>query len=311
MAKITHDEFYTLFEDVENELKHYDFNNAVVWCPCDDALHSSFYRYFILNFHELGLKKIICSCYGKHGKATVFDGEIECTYCLHGTGAFDTDEVKPFLNECDFIVTNPPFSKFEQITEFCIENKKRFILLGFFGVLYRHGVFEFLFHGNLKLGYTRNKSLEFIVPDWCVCHKENNGVHLVTLSNVVFFTNIDIDKQVQFKSKIKLSDYPFQKYDNFDAWFIPSCSMIPNDCFDLLAVPFTYLTIHDETQFQIVGRLHTYTKNEPELGKFCGEKVFCQSNGKWIYTTCGVLNGKAQFTRILIKRKINGSSTSQ
>lgn len=311
MAKITHDEFYTLFKDVENELKHYDFNNAVVWCPCDDAAQSSFYRYFILNFHELGLKKVICSCYGKQGKATVFDGSTECTYYLNGTGSFDCDELKPFLNECDIVVTNPPFSKFQEITEFCIENNKRFILLGFIGVLYRQKTLEFLFHGKLKLGHTRNKALEFIVPDWCVCHKVNNGVHLVTLSNVFFFTNLTIDKLVQFKSKIKLSDYPFQKYDNFDALFIPKCSMIPNDCFDLLAVPFTYLTNHDETQFQLVGRLHTYPKNEPELGKFCGEKVFCQSNGKWIYTTCGVLNGKAQFSRILIKRKINGSSTSQ
>ena len=57
MAKITHDEFYTLFQDVENELKHYNFKNAVVWLPCDNSAFSSFYRYFFLNFHELGLKK--------------------------------------------------------------------------------------------------------------------------------------------------------------------------------------------------------------------------------------------------------------
>jgi len=311
MAKITHDEFYTLFEDVENELKHYDFNNAVVWCPCDSALHSSFYRYFILNFHELGLKKVICSCYGKQGKATVFDGSTECTYCLNGTGSFDTDEVKPFLNECDFIVTNPPFSKFEQITEFCIENKKRFILLGFFGVLYRHRVFEFLFRDKLKLGYTRNKALDFIVPNWCDYHSEKNGVHLVTLSNVIFFTNLTIDKQFHFKSDVTLADFPFEKYTNFDALHIPSCSHIPNDCIDLLAVPLTYLTSHDETQFQIVGRLHSYPKNEPECGKYCGEKVMCISKGKQVMTTGACIGSRAYFTRLLIKRKINGSSTCQ
>lgn len=311
MAKITHDEFYTLFQDVENELKHYNFKNAVVWLPCDNAYYSSFFRYFAKNFHELGLKKVICSSYGRQGKVTIFDGSSISTHILNGNGSFDCDEVKPFLNECDIVVTNPPFSKFEQITELCIENNKRFILLGFFGVLYRHKVFEFLFHGKLKLGYTRNKSLEFIVPNWCEYHNEKNGVHYVTLSNVVFFTNIDIDKQVQFKSDVKLCDYPFQKYSNFDAFHIPECSLIPSDCFELLAVPLTYLTIHDETQFEIVGRLHTYPKNEPEHGKYCGKKVMCISKGKQVYTTGGVIGSTAYFTRLLIKRKFNGSSTCQ
>lgn len=311
MSKITHDEFYTLYRDVENELKHYNFKNACVWLPCDDAAQSSFYRYFNLNFEKLGLRKVIATAFGRKGKATVFDGETECTYSLNGTGAFDDAELKPFLNECDYIVTNPPFSKFEQITEFCIENNKRFILLGFFGVLYRHRVFEFLFRGNLKLGYTRNRALDFIVPFGCEYHKEQDGLHLVTLSNCIFFTNLTIDKQFDFTSDVKLADFPFEKYTNFDALHIPSCSHIPNDCFDLMAVPLTYLTNHDVTQFEIVGRLHSYPKNEPECGKYCGEKVMCISKGKQVMTTGACIGSRAYFTRLLIKRKINGSSTCQ
>ena len=311
MSKVTHDEFYTLYEDVEKELKHYNFKNGVVWLPCDNSAFSSFYRYFVLNFHKLGLKKVIASCYGRHGKVTIFDGSNLSTQFLNGSGSFNDEELKPFLNECDFIVTNPPFSLFEQITEFCIQNNKKFILLGFFGVLYRHRVFEFMFHGKLKLGYTRNKSLDFIVPSWAECHKEKNGVRYVSLSNVVFFTNLDIDKPVQFKSKVKFADYHFQRYSNFNAVHVPSCSLIPCDYFELLAVPLTYLSQHDENEFQIVGRLHSYPMNEPEHGKFCGSKVMCISNGKEVFTTGGVIGNKAYFTRLLIKRKINGCSTSE
>ena len=55
------DEFYTMIEDVSNELKHYKhhFKDKIVFCNCDDPTWSAFWRYFHLNFSELGLKKLI------------------------------------------------------------------------------------------------------------------------------------------------------------------------------------------------------------------------------------------------------------
>ena len=59
------DEFYTQLNDIENELKHYreHFHNKVVLCNCDDPYESNFFKYFALNFNQLGLKKLICTCY--------------------------------------------------------------------------------------------------------------------------------------------------------------------------------------------------------------------------------------------------------
>ena len=59
------DEFYTQLTDIEKELKHYrsHFNGKVVLCNCDDPFESNFFKYFVLNFNYLGLKKLIATCY--------------------------------------------------------------------------------------------------------------------------------------------------------------------------------------------------------------------------------------------------------
>lgn len=63
--KSKNDEFYTQLSDIERELKHYrdHFNGKVVYCNCDDSRVSNFYRYFCINFENLGLKKVIAACY--------------------------------------------------------------------------------------------------------------------------------------------------------------------------------------------------------------------------------------------------------
>lgn len=59
------DEFYTLLADIERELQHYwqHFRGKVVLCNCDDPYESNFFKYFALRFNQLGLKKLICTCY--------------------------------------------------------------------------------------------------------------------------------------------------------------------------------------------------------------------------------------------------------
>lgn len=59
------DEFYTQLTDIEKELRHYrrHFRGATVLCNCDDPFESNFFKYFVLNFNRLGLKKLIATCY--------------------------------------------------------------------------------------------------------------------------------------------------------------------------------------------------------------------------------------------------------
>ena len=59
------DEFYTLYEDIENELKHYyEFlKDKIIYCNCDNPFKSNFVKYFLVNFNSLGLKKLYATCY--------------------------------------------------------------------------------------------------------------------------------------------------------------------------------------------------------------------------------------------------------
>ncbi|MCD8207339.1 MAG: adenine-specific methyltransferase EcoRI family protein [Bacteroidales bacterium] len=112
------DEFYTRMEDICAELKHYKehFRGKVVFCNCDDPYESNFFKYFALNFNALGLKKLICTCYG-----TKKDSQLELDFDddksrsseiservaykivlnevkdLNGDGAEDLEDVKIFL----------------------------------------------------------------------------------------------------------------------------------------------------------------------------------------------------------------------
>ena len=117
------DEFYTRLQDIENELRHYrnHFKGKVVYCNCDDARESNFFKYFSLSFEFLGLKKLIATGYKENGKgvALVYEGdkngnrnvddeEISVTE-LNGNGDFRSEECIEFLKEADIVVTNPPF----------------------------------------------------------------------------------------------------------------------------------------------------------------------------------------------------------
>ena len=59
------DEFYTQLCDIEAELKHYTrfFKGKTVLCNCDDPYESNFFYYFASRFNDLGLKKLIATCY--------------------------------------------------------------------------------------------------------------------------------------------------------------------------------------------------------------------------------------------------------
>lgn len=63
------DEFYTQYGDIQKEIEAYleyspnVFRGRVVYCNCDDPFESNFFRYFVLNFNKLGLKRLITTSY--------------------------------------------------------------------------------------------------------------------------------------------------------------------------------------------------------------------------------------------------------
>lgn len=69
-------EFYTQYEDIQNELNHYEdkFRGKTILCNADDPFESNFFKFFIKNFNYLGIKRLICTSYQSSPVAyTIFD----------------------------------------------------------------------------------------------------------------------------------------------------------------------------------------------------------------------------------------------
>ena len=121
------DEFYTQIRDIENEMYHYQhhFKDKVVLCNCDDPYESDFFKYFMIYFNQLGLRKVIATCYagspivqteldffGTQNYNPHFDKrtqaiKLEVTEVtdLNGDGAADLADVKLLLENNRNVVT--------------------------------------------------------------------------------------------------------------------------------------------------------------------------------------------------------------
>ena len=97
------DEFYTQLTDIEKELRHYrkHFRGATVLCNCDDPFESNFFKFFVLNFDRLGLKKLIATCYEgsavaeyRDGKAKPYKAVVTTVHDTTGDGGVDMEDVR-------------------------------------------------------------------------------------------------------------------------------------------------------------------------------------------------------------------------
>src|SRR3989339_1978349 len=89
------DDFYTQLTDIEKELKHYKkhFKNKIVLCNCDDPRVSNFFHYFSFNFEQLGLKKLITTCYKNQNADLFSEHKSERAIYLEYTGDKNRNDI--------------------------------------------------------------------------------------------------------------------------------------------------------------------------------------------------------------------------
>ena len=123
--KAKKDEFYTQLVDIENELRHYrkHFLGKTVLCNCDDPYESNFFKYFASKFNELGLRKLIATCYDgspvqgneltinfgedfdNEPKKTAYKIEITEVKDLNGDGRTDLVDVQELIKNNHNVLT--------------------------------------------------------------------------------------------------------------------------------------------------------------------------------------------------------------
>jgi len=295
------DEFYTQLTDVSKELMHYKehFKGKVVFCNCDDPTWSAFWKYFHLNFEKLGLKKLISTHYDRTEPTYKMeyeggddnDIEVGVKTPLKGNGDFRNAECIELLKESDIVVTNPPFSLFREYVAQLMEYDKKFLIIGNKNSITNKEFFPLLKEDKVWIGY--ESPSEFNTP---------NGMTKKVQGLCHWFTNLDAQKRHEklvLWKKYTPEEYP--RYDNYDAINVDKVADIPCDYDGIMGVPISFVDHYCPEQFEIIWQASGNTR------ACCPSDIL---NNKLHYIQhkedrggCAVVDGKRQYSRILIRKK--------
>jgi len=308
--KAKSDEFYTQLCDIESELQHYttSFRDKVVYCNCDDPNISNFFTYFATNFHTLGLKKLIASCYKEtqmdlfhtaeisHGLFCEYYGDVDSSgkpifeiQELRGDGDFRNIESVELLKQSDVVVTNPPFSLFREFVAQIVRYNKQFLIIGNINAITFKEIFELIQQNKVWLGVNLGRGISgFIVPDNYELYGtevsiNSKGQRIIATNNCLWLTNLEVSQRHEHISLTKTyygneSYYPM--FDNCNGINVDKTQDIPIDYQGLMGVPITFLHKYNPEQFDIVR----FRKG---------------NDGKDLS-----INGKCPYFRILIRSKM-------
>lgn len=306
------DEFYTQLSDIESELKHYKehFKNKVVFCNCDDPRYSNFFKYFAYNFENLGLKKLITTCYKNQETDLFFQEESEKAVFLEyngdlngnkipdaeeiglkpliGDGDFRSKESIELLKQSDIVVTNPPFSLFREYVNQLVKYDKKFLIIGNINAITYKEIFKLIKENKAWLGINMGRGISgFIVPnDYGLFGTEaridENGNRIVATNNCLWLTNLDTFRRhedIVLTKKYYGNESEYPKFDNYDAINVNKTQDIPMDYEGVMGVPITFLHKYNPKQFELI-----------KFRKGNDEKDLS-------------INGKCPYFRILIRNK--------
>lgn len=299
------DEFYTRLCDIESELSHYrqHFVRQTVFCNCDDPEWSNFWRYFHVNFADLGLKKLISTHYDVSGNSSymmeylggndldISDGIVTP---LLGNGDFRSDESIALLSQADVVVTNPPFSLFRAYINQLVVHDKKFLIIGNKNSVTYKDVFPLLQNNIVWLGF--DSPSEFDTP---------NGLSKKVSGLCRWFTNLDIAKRHEpffdlesIHAQYTGNEDQYPKYKNYDAINVETTDDIPEDYFGVMGVPISFLDKYNPDDFEILEC------HEPAVDLRLLEKLpkFKPYKSRQLMID-GVLCQK-RYHRIFIRRKI-------
>jgi predicted GIY-YIG superfamily endonuclease len=239
--QINNDEFYTRYEDIEKEINMYNkeiWKDKVVFCNCDDAVGdsenntSAFALYFLQNFKELKLKKLICTHYsgkvdlfneGTRGYIFTRDGFTEIgskEYPKGYSGSFDHPlSLKILKEDADIVCTNPPFSLAIDYWKIVTESGKKFLIISNISNAINSAFIPYFMNKKVWAGYNR--------VDWFLNPKKQK----IDASGH-WYCNLSIKDRPKYKHLkfVSLKEIPakYKKYDDNKVLLVDDC-YIPND----------------------------------------------------------------------------------
>lgn len=272
--KVKFDEFYTPLYSIEAELAHYKdcFKDKVVYCNTDyvcnannvhDNRNSAFFTYFYEQFERLGLKALICTWLEEgsnklHGLRYTGNGNSEYfSFPDSSGGAYDGPVAEKFLDACDIVVTNPPFSVFKDFFKFVVAHNKPYLLVAPGTCPTYKDVFPELMNDRCRFGYT-SLSKFFTTrdkPEHIKATVDSKTGRVMISSNSMWLTSLNLNKR---PDPIMLwntyEDGKFLHYYNLENSInCPSFNDIPKDWPGMIGVNVSFFASYNPEQFKVWG----------------------------------------------------------
>ena len=311
------DEFYTQYKDVEKECQHYveHFKDQCIYLPCDSE-QSNFYKYFVEHFNEYGLKRLTATHINLDGTPSYrldYDGSEVIKTLLKGNGDFRSEECTKIKDECDIVITNPPFSLFRDFIKWL--QLKKFLIIGNINAIACKEIFPLIKDNKIWAGYKplaggmnmiQNKE-NFDQTKTKSFYINEKGEIIKTIMGCIWFTNLPNEKHntpITLTQKYNANEYP--KYDNYNAINVNKVSDIPMDYEGVMGVPITFWDKYCPEQFDIIGMFKGFKESDIDNGLICGTlSEYIDKNGVRRICKGPVVNKKSKYNRLIIKKKID------
>ena len=303
--KIKDDEFYTLYEDIANEVSIYKkrLKGKRILCPCDwDESYNEEIVYkegeFVgpSNLFDAGdtIKRIDIKASKKKIEKDL--DLIRCNFVKFLVAHAEAYNIKSIsvsgynpatgkgvkfqdidYSNYDLVITNPPFSQFREFIDTMFKGNMEFLVIGPLTAITYKEVFSHIQINEMWLGYAKQLS-GFKLADGTELLAKNPEGSVARACK--WYTNLEVQNR---HDKIILTEAynseKYQKYDNFDAIEVSKVSEIPFDYDGAMGVPITFLQKYNPDQFEIIK----FRKGDDDKDLS--------------------INGKYPYFRILIKNK--------
>lgn len=285
------DEFYTCYEDIEVEVKHYGakLRDKVVYCNCDDYRKSNFVKYFKDNFHKFKLKHLHATNLdtGEGSFHYSYDG-INETITPLANGSFDSDECVDILVSSDIVITNPPFSLFRKFVDLIFENNKHLIVIGNQNAITYKNIFTYILRNRLRVerGGFKGTVGYFYSPYETYEDMGEKKDNRMRVNGVCWFSSLPNKRGSATKGFTKqYNPNHYKTFDDTQVIFVETVRDIPQDYTGLMGVPITYLYEHDENEYELIGKVSS--------AGFMGNDS---------YSFRSIINGERKYHRVVIQK---------
>jgi len=316
--KIKDDEFYTLWDDIANEVSLYkeQLKGKRIICPCDwDESYNEEIIYkeegFVSpsNLFDAGgtIKRINVKASKKKIEKDL--ALIRCNFVkflvahtdVYGIISISASGYNPSTgkgvrfqdvdySKYDLVITNPPFSQFREFIDTMFKNKMKFLVIGPLTAITYRDIFNHIKDNEMWLGYAKQLSGFRLLDGTLILSKNPEGSIPRACK---WYTNLDV--AYRHDRMILTENYSPEKYPNYynyNGINVEKTNKIPYDYAGVMGTPITFLTKYNPAQFKIIGKGVQVKKTL----RFKGDKatLWIEKDGKPF---------KAPFERILIKNK--------